>query len=49
MNDERTKIETQLATYLEIALVVGDEETLEYIKERVVQLEQKLRLIDDDA
>jgi hypothetical protein len=43
---DRTKIEIQLATYVEIALVVTDDEALSYIKGRIAELEQKLREID---
>jgi len=44
--DERSTIETQLATYLEIALIVSEEETLKYIRSRIAELEQKLRQLD---
>jgi hypothetical protein len=43
----REKIEAQLAAYLEIALVVSDADTLEYIKKRIAELEQALREIDE--
>ena len=36
--DERAKIEARLATFVEIASVSADEETLEYIKERIAEL-----------
>ena len=42
----RRTIETQLATYLEIALIVSEEETLNYIRSRIAELEQKLRQLD---
>jgi hypothetical protein len=38
------KIEIQLGTYVEIALVVTDEETLTYFKRRIADLEQGLRM-----
>ena len=41
--DERAKIEARLATFVEIASVSADEETLEYIKERIAELERCLR------
>jgi hypothetical protein len=43
---ERAKIEIQLGTYVEIALVVTEEETLRYIKGRIADLEQRLRDVD---
>jgi hypothetical protein len=43
---ERAKIEIQLGTYVEIAMVVTEEETLAYIKGRIADLEQRLRDID---
>jgi len=46
MPDERTKIEIQLATYLEIAHLGVDQEILEHIKERVAELEKKLQEIE---
>lgn len=46
-SNERTKIEIQLTTYLEIALVAADEETLRYIKSRIADLEQALRDMDE--
>jgi hypothetical protein len=45
--DKRAKIEIQLATYLEIAMVTVDAETLAYLNRRVQELEQKLCEIDD--
>jgi hypothetical protein len=45
--DERAKIEIQLATYLEIALVAADGDTLEYVKKRIAALEARLRQIGD--
>ena len=43
---ERAKIEIQLSTYVEIALVVTDGEALEFIKKRIATLEQRLRRIE---
>ena len=43
--DERSKIEIQLATYLEIAMVTVDAETLAHVNRRVAELERKLREI----
>jgi hypothetical protein len=45
--NERAKIEIQIGTYVEIALIVTEEETLTFIKSRIAQLEQKLREIDE--
>jgi hypothetical protein len=46
-SDERSKIEIQLATYLEIAMVSVDAETLAHINRRVADLERKLGEIDE--
>jgi hypothetical protein len=43
---ERAKIEIQLGTYVEIALVVTEEVTLRYIIGRIAELEQQLHEID---
>jgi hypothetical protein len=48
-SSELGKIETQLETYVEIALVVTEEETLSYIKTRIADLGQRLRQIDERA
>jgi hypothetical protein len=45
--DERSKIEIQLATYLEIAMVTVDAETLEHINRRVAELVRELGDLDD--
>jgi hypothetical protein len=45
--DERAKIEIELATYLEIALVAADGETLDYVKKQIAELEGKLRQIGE--
>jgi hypothetical protein len=44
--DEHTTVEIQIATYREIALVAKDEESLDFIKGRIAELEQKLRQLD---
>src|ERR1700761_5215459 len=46
---ERENLEAQLATYLEIASVSVDEETLDYVKGRVAELEQRLRELESKA
>ena len=46
---EREKLEIQLATYLEIAMISVDEETLEYVREKIAILEQRLRKMDEDS
>jgi hypothetical protein len=42
---ERLKLDIQLATYVEIALVAQDDDTLKFIKDRVSELENRLRQI----
>lgn len=44
---ERCKIEIQLNTYVEIALIVTEAETLDYAKGRIALPEQKLRETDE--
>jgi hypothetical protein len=48
-SSERGKIEIQIETYVEIPLVVTEEETLSYIKTRIADLEQRLQQIDERA
>jgi hypothetical protein len=45
--DDCSKIESQLATYLEIAMIAVDVETLAHINRRVAELARKLRQIDE--
>jgi hypothetical protein len=47
--DERAKIEIQLATLFEIALIAVDGGTLKYIKKRIAELEQRLRHTDEQG
>ncbi len=41
--EEQSKIEIQIATYREIALVVSEPETLKFIEDRIAYLKRKLR------
>ena len=45
--DKRAKIEIQLATYLEIAMISVDEETLKYVRDQIADLERRVKQLDD--
>jgi hypothetical protein len=45
--DKRAKIEIQLATYLEIAMISVDEETLKYVRDQIADLERRMKQLDD--